>query len=303
MISFRYHVVTIVAVLVALAAGVLLGGTFLDTALANQLNRQVAQLRGELAQAQGQSTDTQKQLAESAQFQTIVLPSLLADRLTGIPTVLVTIEGVDLSALQAARQSLVQAGVSDLETIQLTARIGSSNPADEEALARTIGLTGPPPANLPILAAHALADRLLQVPLPGAPDLLAELKSEGFIEIIGPTGVTGIGVPGQTVAVVAGGPAPPSVDPATFMLPLISSLVDRDPVTPVTAGEPATTEYPFVQLIRTSPLNGTLVTVDDVNTVFGQLSFAIGLQDLVTSPGKGANYGEGPGASAPFPAP
>jgi hypothetical protein len=303
MISFRYHVVTIVAVLVALAAGVLLGGTFLDTALANQLNRQVAQLRGELEQAQGQSTDAQQQLSRSAQFQTIWLPSLLSDRLTGISTVLVTIEGVDLSALQAARQSLVQAGVTDLETIQLKAKMGSADPADRAALAQTLGLSGPPPANLSVLAMQALAERLLTTPAPGASDLLVEWKTEGFIQSVGPAGVTGIGVPGQTVGVVAGGPAPASIDPASFLMPLISSLVQRDPVTPVSAGEPATTEYPFVSLIRTSDVNGKLVTVDDVDTVFGQLSFAIGLQDLVADPGHGANYGEGPGASAPFPAP
>ena len=303
MISFRYHVVTIVAVLVALAAGVLLGGTLLDTALANKLTRQVAELKSELKLAQGQSGDVKKQLAESAQFQTIVLPSLLADRLTGVPNVLVTIKGVDLSALQAARQSLVQAGVSDLETIQLTPRMGSSDATDREALAQAIGLTGPPPASLSTLAAQALADRLLVAPAPGAPDLLVELQTAGFVDIVGPLGVTGIGVPGQTVAVVAGGPAPPSVDPATFLLPLVSSLVARDPVTPVSAGEPTTTEYPFVSLIRTSDVNGKLVTVDDVDTVFGQLSFAIGLQDLVANPGHGANYGERPGASAPFPAP
>jgi hypothetical protein len=303
MISFRYHVVTIVAVLVALAAGVLLGGTFLDTALANQLNRQVAQLRVELDQAQGQSADVQRQLTVSAKFETIVLPKLLAGRLTGVPTVLVTIEGVDLSALQAARQSLAQADAADLETIQLTARMGSSDPADQEALAQIIGLSGPPPADLPVLVMQALADRLLELPAPGAPDLLMELRTEGFIQIIGSTGVTGIGIPGQIVGVVAGGAAPPSVDPATYLLPLISSLVGRDPVTPVNAGEPTTTEYPFVSLIRTSPLNGQLVTVDDVETVFGQLSFAIGLQDLVANPGHGVNYGEGAGASAPFPAP
>ena len=44
MISFRYHVVTIVAIFVALAVGILMGTTLLDQGLVSDLQRRTSSL-------------------------------------------------------------------------------------------------------------------------------------------------------------------------------------------------------------------------------------------------------------------
>jgi hypothetical protein len=302
-ISFRYHVVTIVAVLIALAVGILLGGTFIDTGLANRLQRQVTSVvadRNNLRNGIAQVTQQNRQLSA---FANQWMPEILSGQLTGVPVVIVTIQGVDLQAVASARQSLVQAGVTELETVELSGRLSSTNPADRSALAEAIGLSGDaPPADLDAQVASALADRLLEAPPTGAADLLLQLQPS-FLTIVGQPSVSSVGLPGQAVVVVAGGQAPPSVSPGQFLLPLITSLVERTPPAPVVAGEPAETEYPFVSLIRASDIDRRLVTVDDVDAVFGQLSVAVGLRDVVQAPGKGADYGTDPGASAPFPSP
>ena len=112
-----------------------------------------------------------------------------------------------------------------------------------------------------------------------------------------------VGVPGQAVAIVAGQTATTQADPTGFVLPLITDLVGRDPPTPVVVGEPSTTTDTLLPQVRTGDLSGKLVTVDDVEEVVGQVSFAVGLERLVQNPGQGANYGRGEGASAPFPVP
>jgi Copper transport outer membrane protein, MctB len=302
MISFRYHVVTIVAVLIALAVGILLGGTFIDTGLANGLTNQVHSLvadRNNLRNSIAQLTDENRDLAA---FANQWMPEILSGRLIGVPVVIVTIQGVDLQAVASARQSLVQAGVTELETVELTSRMSSEDPADRQALSEAIGLPGPPPPDLDARVASALADRLLQAPPTGATDLLLQLQPT-FLTIIGQPTVASIGLPGQAVVVIAGGNPPPSVSPGKVLLPLITALVERTPPAPVVAGEPTDTGYPFVGLIRASDIDRQLVTVDDVDQVLGQLSAAIGLRDLIARPGKGADYGIDPGASAPFPPP
>jgi hypothetical protein len=306
MISFRYHIVTIVAVFVALGAGILLGGTFFDTVLANQLQQQDRTQGAKLDRAESQVADLESQLASIQQLGSIYLPTIVANRLTGVPTVLVTVQDVDLAALKAARQALVQAGVSsDLITIQLRDRLGSTNPVDQSALAQAIGLPAatPPPTDVLGQAVSALAERLLQAPPAGAADLLVDLRAGSFIQIIGPASLDTVGVPGQAVAMVAGQTATTQTDPTGFVLPLITDLVGRDPPTPVVVGEPSTTTDTLLPQIRTGDLSGKLVTVDDVEEVVGQVSFAVGLERLVQNPGQGANYGRGEGASAPFPVP
>ena len=72
MISFRYHIVTIVAVFVALGAGILLGGTFFDTVLANQLQQQVRAQGAKLDRAESQVADLESQLASIQQLGSIL---------------------------------------------------------------------------------------------------------------------------------------------------------------------------------------------------------------------------------------
>ena len=303
MISFRYHVVTIVAVLIALAVGILLGGTFIDTGLANGLTNQVHSLVADRNNLRTSIAELTNENQDLSAFANQWMPEILSGRLTGVPVVIVTIQGVDLQAVASARQSLVQAGVTDLETVELTSRMSSEDPADRQALAEAIGLTGDsPPPDLDARVAGALADRLLQAPPTGATDLLLQLEPT-FLTIVGQPTVASIGLPGQAVVVIAGGNPPPAVSPAKVLLPLITALVDRTPPAPVVAGEPTDTGYPFVSLIRASDIDRRLVTVDDADQVLGQLSVAIGLRDLVAKPGKGTDYGIDPGASAPFPPP
>ncbi len=303
MISFRYHVVTIVAVLIALAVGILLGGTFIDTGLANGLTNQVRSLaadRNNLRDTIAQLTTENQDLSA---FANQWMPEILNGQLVGVPVVIVTIQGVDLHAVASARQSLVQAGVTELETVELSNRLTSTDPADRQALSEAIGLAGDtPPPDLDARVATALAARLVQSPPSGAADLLLELQPT-FLTIVGQPTVASIGLPGQAVVVIAGGSPPPSVSPTRVLLPLITALVDQTPPAPVVAGEPTDTGYPFVALIRASDVDRRLVTVDNVDEALGQLSVAVGLRDLISKPGKGADYGTDAGASAPFPPP
>jgi len=305
-ISFRYHVVSIVAVFLALAIGILLGSTFLNAGLADRLDSQVKNLSASLDRERSAISDLQDQVQSATAYMQATLPSAVAGRLTGEPVVIVTDANVDLTALAAARHAVSAAGATVGGVVEIRPTLLSADPADQTALAQILGVTSAsPPTDLIRRAAEALAQRLTQAPAAGAPDLLAALDSAGLLSVVDqtPAGLAGIGVPGQTVVIVSGGTQPPAVDPTTFLVALAEALVATQPPTPVVAAQPQDAATAFVPAIRASSVDGQLVTVDDVNLTPGQFSVVVGLQDLIRDPGRGADYGLKPGATAPFATP
>ena len=75
MISFRYHIVTIVAVFLALAIGLLGGAAFVQPALQEQLKDQADRLRNDLQDRTQQIGDLRDQLGALNGFADSVMPT------------------------------------------------------------------------------------------------------------------------------------------------------------------------------------------------------------------------------------
>lgn len=82
-ISFRYHVVTIVAVFLALAIGLLGGGAFVQPALQDQLERQTLEQLRNNAELREQLDEVRSEVAAMNGFASSALPYLARDRLLG----------------------------------------------------------------------------------------------------------------------------------------------------------------------------------------------------------------------------
>src|SRR5438445_5071507 len=106
MISFRYHVVTIVAIFVALAVGILMGTTLLDQGLVSDLQRRTSSLSSQLNQLTHQLNEAQNEANFNRSFAVGVRPLLVGGRLAGSRVVVVTERGVDPSDLNVVRQTL-----------------------------------------------------------------------------------------------------------------------------------------------------------------------------------------------------
>lgn len=127
MISFRSHVVTLVAVFLALAVGVVLGGGPLS-----ELGRgddDAEALRGEVAQVRSEA-DFGQRFAED------VSDDLLGGRLDGRDVAVVTFPGADQEVVQGLLDEVAAAG----GTVTVTQAVGSSlvNPG-EKSLVDTLG--------------------------------------------------------------------------------------------------------------------------------------------------------------------
>ena len=303
MISFRYHVVTIVAIFLALAIGLLGGAAFVQPALQEELQNQTDRLRNDLEERTRQIGDLRDQIGALNRFADSVMPYLTTGTLTGTPVVLVTQTGVEDEVLAQAQASLAEAGARIVTTVSATDELVSDDPATQEQLALMLGAPTAQAEDLPGLTAEALAERLSNPQVIGD-DLLDELLSAGFLAPVGAgpsaADLDEIGVDGQAVVVLSGGRGEqPVLAPETFAVPLVDRLAGLDE--PVAAGESLLSDYPYVSLVRSNGTDGT-VTVDDLDQAMGGAALVLGLEDLLAN-GTGGAYGVKDGAEPLPPGP
>ncbi|MFG1946700.1 copper transporter [Nonomuraea sp. NPDC048826] len=110
MIDFRYHLVSIVAIFLALAVGIVLGTNLLQdpaiktaNEMTSQLTRANEDLRGRLETMQAREQDHQE-------FVTTLTPQLVAESLAGEQVLIVEAPGAGTTYREATEQVLVQAG-------------------------------------------------------------------------------------------------------------------------------------------------------------------------------------------------
>lgn len=302
MISFRYHLVTIVALFLALALGLLLGTTVINTGIIDDLNRRTDAAVTRVDELKGLVNDLQTQTRIWEAFGAAAQPLLVQDQLLDRRVVIVTLDGVDVNEVEGVRRSLEDAGATVEAILVARPKLALSREEDRRELAQVVGLADTAtPEELVAEAGRQLGARLGQGPGLDGGDLLADLIDGGYVALRGGIGGTSeVGGPGRGVVLVSGSDSPPPVDPELFFLPVASSLVGL--AQPVVAAETLETVYPFVSGVRgEDALNGNLATVDNADTMPGHVAVVLSLRDLFEAPGQGGNYGIEPGATSLFP--
>lgn len=312
MIPWRYHLVSIMAIFLALGLGVVVGTTVINPGLVKNLNDQTDGLKEDMRRLQQEQQDLQTQLDTMNTFSEQALPYLVADDLFGHQVVIVTQEGVDPRAIAEARRALDLSGAQIVTTLTVRPTMAADTPASRSDLATLLGLSQATPANvLTTQAARMLADRLAHDPaedLSGAPDDLGTLLSQGFVTSENP-GITDatlkdVGGRGQMVVTVGGGIAgEPSPTSELFMEPFVRGLVASDVVSG--AGESLAADDGFVTGLRATVDDSSvapLVTVDNIDLPIGASAMVLGLRDAL-SDDAGGDYGVKEGATRLLPPP
>lgn len=294
MISFRQHVVTIVAVFLALALGMLAGSAFIQPRLVETLETRVDEQLGTIADLRDRVGQLDDRLAAEQAFNDVALPHLTEGRLLGQDVVVIAQEGVEEEVIDGTRQALEEAGAT---AVVLSAResLAPQEPDEQTALAELLELPGAEPTDLPRLAAEALADRLASDDRRADPEgtgLLHRLLAEGYLAPvdanISDATLETLGGPDQLVVVLGGGgPVEPLMAPEDFAVPLVERLAELGLA--VGAGESVGTALPFVTLLREGGVDG-LVTVDDLDESRGGAALVLGLERLLQT-GQGGAYG------------
>jgi hypothetical protein len=294
--------VSISAVFLALALGIVVGTTVVNQGIIDDLRNRTDSVTQNAANLRKQLGELQGQLAINQTFESTILPVLVQDQLTGTEITLVAQADVDAATVDSVRRVLEESGASVVAEVVVTNRMSLADDRSRSDLATVLGTVDSAiPEQLAQKAATALAARLAAGPGTDGTDLLDSLHAAGFVVIRGGSSTSAIGGPTQAVVLLAGSDRESALDPGLFLAPLATALVQEQ--RPVAAAETQDSAVPFVLLLRDGDLDGQLVTVDDADQMPGKVALVYGLRDLLTSPGSGGDYGVKAGASSLIPRP
>ncbi|MFC7572173.1 copper transporter [Klenkia terrae] len=120
MIDFRYHLVSLIAVFLAVALGIVIGTTALNGGLLDNLQTQVSGLQEDKRSLEDTNQGLQAQLDSTGGFAEEVGPALVAGTLTGRSVLLlVGNEDVDTDAVDEVTSLLGDAGATVTGTLRL----------------------------------------------------------------------------------------------------------------------------------------------------------------------------------------
>jgi copper transport outer membrane protein MctB len=301
MISFRFHLVSLVAVFLALGLGVLTGTTVLNRGIVAVLEGQTEDLRERSADLRKRVERLEAELGMWSSFGNEAMNHLLEGRLPGTDVILITQEGTEGAGIQGVRRALDKAGAELRAVLSVDTRMTLDSTADRQALAQAIGAATEDPGNLRAETAEVLSIRLVFGST--GDDVLARLLEAGFLVNQGP-GLDGdalrqLGGNGEVFVVVGGGKEAPAPEPSDFLVPLVRRLVLQGEA--VAAAENLESAYEFVGLLRgDGEVSDRMVTQDNVDQVPGEVGLVLALQELLSG-GQGGHYGVKGGASGPIP--
>jgi copper transport outer membrane protein MctB len=126
-IDFRYHLVSIVAVFLALAVGIVLGSTELRGAALSALDRTSSALSAKLEAADNQNSALQQQVQGDRQFAQAAEPVLLKHLLDGKKVVIVTTPGASNGVVNGIKTGLGDAGATVSGQVALSAKFADTS--------------------------------------------------------------------------------------------------------------------------------------------------------------------------------
>ena len=119
-IDFRYYLVSIVSIFLALAVGIVLGAGPLKGDIGTRLTEQMTALRAEKAQLRTDLDVARRGASARDTFATAVGPAVVRGRLAGKTIAIVVAPGVDADLVKSATASVVAAGARVGSVVTLT---------------------------------------------------------------------------------------------------------------------------------------------------------------------------------------
>jgi hypothetical protein len=183
MINFRFHIVSLIAVFLALALGIVMGATVVNRAIVDRLNSRIDTVENNANKRKAESDQLRGQVGQLNQYIDGTKNFAIASRLDGVAVVTIASRGVDGDAVKQTVQLAQQAGAHAPGIIWLEPKLTLSDP---NALRDLGDLLGRPVQNARTTredAWNALASRLATGSGAAASgrDLLTALADAGFI--------------------------------------------------------------------------------------------------------------------------
>jgi len=142
LISFRFHMVSIVAVFLALAIGIVVGSTVIDRAIVEGLRSRVDEVSDNLDERQAANDELQGEVGALTEFTDQAAALSVDGRLTDTVTVVVTDAGVDREPVDRTIELLARAGSTVRGVLTVDGSWALEDDLTQAALAEVVDLDG-----------------------------------------------------------------------------------------------------------------------------------------------------------------
>jgi len=322
LIDFRYHLVSIVAVFLALAIGIVVGVQGVSPKVANTLNsetQRVAKINDALS---AQNSQLKRQISADQAFAQAASGLVLGHLLQGERVVIVTAPGADTATVDGISSAVNRAGGALTGQVSLTPQFFDTGTTTETTLANTAGQLAPAGFSLPdsggaqifgqqaagklIAAALAARDRQAALSPAQSQAVLDSFGQQGFLHVSGAGGSPSLTGQAALAVVVIPGGAPGSasaLSPENLALIWLAHYLQFAGKGAVLAGSlQGSGPGSAIAAVTTGGAGVSLSTVDNADSVTGQIIVVQVLSELLGPHAAASSYGVGP-LAVPSPAP
>ncbi|MBA0047089.1 copper transporter [Mycobacterium sp. NPDC050853] len=310
MITLRQHAISLAAVFLALAIGVVLGSGLLNDTLLSGLREDKRSQQRQIEDLNQDKNALNEKLNAASNFDATMAPRMLSGALNDRKVVLITTPEADRSDVEGIAQLISTAGGAVSGRIGLTDQFTDANQGER---LRTIVNSSILPAGTQLRTdavdqgsqAGDLVGIVLQIapnrpeePAPPVTDMqrdtaLSALRQSGFI-----TYTDGQVSAGNLAVVVTGGALPDDAGNKGSTVARFAAALDRRGSGTVLAGRSGSASG--IASIAVTRADGSMAsaasTVDDIEMASGRVTTVLALREQ--SDGHSGRYGLGPGATA-----
>jgi hypothetical protein len=309
-IDFRYHLISIVAVLLALAIGIFAGSGFLGGPLLDDLRGRLTDLKQTNKEVHARNGDLRAENKEASEFTAAVEPLLVTDALLGDRVVIFQFEGTDGGTVDGLQDELELAGAVIPSRITFSSKFALDQTTDRDQLALIIRSTEARAAELRREAAEQIASaaatagafaggepRGASAAVQRFHTLLDQLERAGFVGLEQLDGEEPV-PPGSDFVIVGGSADPAPFDVAAFVAAMGRVIGSKE--NSVIVAEPEASVWGITTAIRDGH-EEVAATSDGADSLSGRIATVLGL--AAAKRGEIGHYGRGPGATGLVPTP
>ncbi|OBF10025.1 copper transporter [Mycobacterium sp. 852002-10029_SCH5224772] len=309
MISLRQHALSLAAVFLALAVGVVLGSGFLSDTLLSSLRDEKKDLNTQISGLNDQKNVLNEKLSAANNFDTQLVGRIVHDALAGKSVVMFRTPDAKDDDVATVSKFIGQAGGAVTGTVSLTQEFVEANSAEK---LQTVVNSSVLPAGQQLStklvdqgsqAGDLMGIALLANPNPAVPavddtqrnTVLAALRDTGFITY---QATDHLGAANAALVVTGGSLPQDAGNQGASVARFAAALAPHGSGTLLAGRDGSATGGAAVAVTRADAgLNSAVSTVDDVDVAPGRITAVLGLHDLMNG-GHVGQYGTGHGATS-----
>ncbi|POX96998.1 channel-forming protein [Mycobacterium kansasii] len=312
MISLRQHAISLAAVFLALAIGVVLGSGFFSDTLLSSLRNEKRDLAAQISGLNDQRNALNEKLSAANTFDNQVLGRIVHDALAGKAVVIFRTPDAKDDDVAMVSKIVGQAGGSVTGTVSLTQEFVEANSAEKlRSVVNSSILPAGTQLSTKLVDQGSQAGDLLGIALlspvnpanPPAPPVddaqrdtvLAALRETGFITY---QPADHFGVANAAIVITGGGLPADAGNQGASVARFAAALAPHGSGTVLAGRDGSSTGSAAVAVTRADAgMAATVSTVDDVDAAPGRITAILALHDLING-GRPAHYGTGHGATS-----